>query len=505
MAVPADVLAVERPTNTVVFVYGKNKDKYGVKERIGCTYKNGKSYPINGPTVGHIIDGKYVPLEVNRPLSLYDSAIALKGWADYELCYKLSEELLKELRVLYTEEDAERILAIAIIRVCNPNISNFAIKDAYEESVLSDLMPGLALSKNTVSAFLELLGKGCDRIFSFMQDRADNVKIDHHLLVDGTLKTNDSTVNTLSDFSRKAKLKGRRDISVLYAFDLEEMKPICSQCFPGNMLDLTSYSGFIKNNGIKSGIVVGDKGFPAKSIEDIVKDNPNLHYFNPMKRSAKLSIDNKMYEFTGILQGSYGFLDKAEPIQYKKVKIKDKNKWLYSFRDSYRAAKEEGDWLKNHQGKEYNDAEYHKKMTTFGTVVFESDVDLTPLDAWKTYSYRWQIELVMRYYKDALCFDTTRVHNDYSVIGSEFINFLSTVITFELIRVFDKENLLEKRTYKELMRVLEKAKKAKIDNEWRLVTTNPSNIEVLQALKLLNQPAETKKRGPGRPPKNPRL
>ncbi|UNT95845.1 hypothetical protein [Allobaculum mucilyticum] len=55
-----------------------------------------------------------------------------------------------------------------------------------------------------------------------MKNRAAKVGIDDHLLIDGTLKSNDSRQNTLSEFSRKARLKGRRDISVLYAFDLEK-------------------------------------------------------------------------------------------------------------------------------------------------------------------------------------------------------------------------------------------------------------------------------------------
>ena len=50
----------------------------------------------------------------------------------------------------------------------------------------------------------------------------------HHLLVEGTLKSDESGVNTLSDFSRKARMKGSRDISVIYAFDLVKKEPVCS-------------------------------------------------------------------------------------------------------------------------------------------------------------------------------------------------------------------------------------------------------------------------------------
>ena len=36
MAIPKEILSVDRPVNSVVYAYGKNKDRYAVKERIGC-------------------------------------------------------------------------------------------------------------------------------------------------------------------------------------------------------------------------------------------------------------------------------------------------------------------------------------------------------------------------------------------------------------------------------------------------------------------------------------
>lgn len=50
----------------------------------------------------------------------------------------------------------------------------------------------------------------------------------HHPLVEGTLKSDESGVNTLSDFFRKARTKESRDISVIYAFNLEKKEPVCS-------------------------------------------------------------------------------------------------------------------------------------------------------------------------------------------------------------------------------------------------------------------------------------
>ena len=101
--------------------------------------------------------------------------------------------------------------------------------------------------------------------------------MDHHILIDGTLKSDESDVNSLSNFSRKAKTKGTRDISVLYAFDLEDMEPICSSCYPGNMLDQTSFEHFLKQNRVEKGLLVGDKGFQFSSAGNYFNEHKELH------------------------------------------------------------------------------------------------------------------------------------------------------------------------------------------------------------------------------------
>lgn len=111
----------------------------------------------------------------------------------------------------------------------------------------------------------------------------------------------------------------------------------------------------------------------------------------------------------------------------------------------------------------------------------------------------------MRYYKNALGFDGTRVHDDYSVIGSEFIDFLSTVITFRLLNLFDEKGLLEDMSYKKIMHILQRGKRIKNDNEWELIKMNPSQIAILQKIDLIPRPdsVDKPKRKRGRPRKNP--
>lgn len=496
MPIPKDILAVRRPKNTVVIAYGKNKDLYAVRKRIGCRNDNGRHLPVNGPTIGHIINYQYVPIDDAQLSGVSDARIDLKDWANVVLCDRLFKDILDELLVIYNRQDALKIYCISILRVCDPGIKDNELKESYDTSFLSELYPGVALSKNTVSGFLNDLGKAVSRIVCFMRNRTAAISLDHHLLVDGTLKSDESSVNSLSDFSRKAKTKGTRNISVLYAFDLELMEPVCSKCFPGNMLDINSYEAFISENGITKGIIVGDKGFPESAARQYFNEHPDLHYLNPIKRNSKLIERHHMMDFTGLLDGFEG-------ITFRKEKCIGTNKWLYSFRDKARAAAEESDWLRR-AGKNgtYNLDELRKKQAVFGTVVLECDMDIPPEIAYKTYNSRWEIELVMRCYKSACEFDETRVHDDYSVMGSEFCDFLSTVLTFRLINEFDRTKILEKIPYKKIMSVLTRAKKIRLpDSDWQLVCTTPSHVELLQKLGLLETPDAVPKRKRGRPKK----
>ena len=52
---------------------------------------------------------------------------------------------------------------------------------------------------------------------------------------------------------RVVTVKGSKDISLLYAYDIELQEPICAEAFPGNSIDASSYKAFIHYNNIDKG------------------------------------------------------------------------------------------------------------------------------------------------------------------------------------------------------------------------------------------------------------
>ena len=113
-----------------------------------------------------------------------------------------------------------------------------------------------------------------------------------------------------------------------------------------------------------------------------------------------------MLDFTGILSG-------YESINFWKEKCIGTDKWLYSFRDSYKDSKEKCDWLR-------------------------------------------------------------------------------------LIKTFARANLLEDLTYKKVMSVLRRAKKARTGSgDWRIIRMNSFYSEILQELELIPKPKVFRREGQG--------
>lgn len=312
-----------------------------------------------------------------------------------------------------------------------------------------------------------------------------------------------STVNDLSAFSYRARKKGGRDVSVLYAYDIEAMEPICAEVFPGNSIDAGSYAAFIRDNDIRRGIIVSDRGFPPSQIKKELDERPDLHFLTPIKRNDVRIANNRMLSFDGVLSG----ID--DHVLYKKQAIQG-GRYLYAYRSARKAAAEEASYLaRRKKQKDFQPDAYEKKRGVFGVIVFESDQDLDPRVAYLCYDDRWLLELVFNRYKSDECLDKTDVQGDFSLIGSEFVNFISTVLTCRMLRKAREAGLLEKVSYGELLDDLSSAWRmvdspeapATDDGFW--VHTLSYVFDELEALGLsrpVPKPAPKKR---GRPRKNP--
>ena len=443
MPVPADIRAVPRPVNTVVEDNGRDGPKrYAVRERKSTVYvQNGNPQPRNGKVIGHIIDYKYVPVPTKKLSTIPD----MLSYGSSALVKSVTEDLKEDLLAVYDASDVYAMMSLATLRVIKPGIAANRVATHYRRTFVSVDYPGAALSENSIGSLLQRIGMNGSQRREFYQLRMQATAKDHHIAIDGTLKQDNSKVNDLSAYSRKARVRGVCEVSVLYAYDIERMEPICAEVFPGNSIDASSYPAFIRDNDIQRGIIVADKGFPPSKIKAELQERPDLHFLTPIKRNDKRISDNDMLSFEGVLTG----IDAH--VVYKKKQIKG-GRYLYSFKDARKASAEENSYLANAQKKHtFSPEKYAKKQVTFGVIVLESDQDLEPKAVYQCYDDRWLLELVFNRYKSDECLDHTDVQGDFSVIGSEFINFISTVATCRIIRKAQNAGLLDQMSYAELI------------------------------------------------------
>ena len=504
MAVPAEIRAVPRPKNTIVDDSGREGPKrYAVRERSYTKYvAGGNPQPHNGKVIGHIIDMKYVPIGDIQAKA--DSVPDMLSYGASALVKSVTQDLKEDLLAVYDPSDVFAMMSLATLKVIKPAITASRMKTHYLRTFVCKDYPGAALSQNSIGNLLQRIGMNGSRRKMFYQRRMAATAANHHIAIDGTLKQDNNKVNDLSAYSRKARVRGCSEVSVLYAYDIERMEPICAEVFPGNSIDASSYPAFIRDNDIQKGIIVADKGFPPSKIKAELSERPDLHFLTPIKRNDVRIKDNDMLSFEGVLTGIEGH------VVYKKKQIKG-GRYLYVFKDAKKAAAEEASYLANAEKKgTFSQESYAKKKEVFGVIILESDQDLEAKAAYLCYEDRWLLELVFNRYKSDECLDHTDVQGDFSVIGAEFINFISTVATCRIIRKAQDAGLLDKMSFGELMDDLASAwrktdapaEPASDDDGW--VHTLQIVFDELEALGL-SKPVpmpEPKKRGRKPKPKD---
>lgn len=474
--IPESIRRIDRPKNTIVQAT-RHDNVFLVVQRVGCRYVDGRRLPVNGSVIGHIIDGKYVEKEKGEKKRIDTRSIHLLRFGNVSFADKVGRPLLDSLCELFHRDDAINIYNLALLRASFGDVKDYQIEDKHEKSWASILFPTASVGKNSISSLLENLGNSYDLIVGFMKKRIlDVVKEDTKVLIDGMLKSNNSKVNSFSGFSYKGRVKGTRDISLIAAIDSERKEPLCAKVYPGNLPDFANAKDFMEEFGMDRGIVISDKGFPLE------KNDRGLVYLHPIRRSEKAPQRLGLYQSLRPIEG----IDRV--LLGSKGRDDEKGICYYLVKDLDRADKEEKDYVRGKM-KDFDVSDYGQRKERFGTICFVSNMDLDVKDIYGFYKLRWDIELVFRMYKNILSARTTREHDNSSVIGSEFVNYLSTIVTCRMKNEVMEKGLLGKYTFNEILDRLSDVIKTSTDENgktWRLCSLGKKDQFLLEALGIVN-------------------
>ena len=470
MAIPKEILHVARPSSTIV----KKRGSRDVVIKRTSKRVGKRVVPVELGTVGEIVDGRYVESSTKKTAKTID----IKDYGEVALCNALGNDLLDELLKVYGRNDAIRLYVIALLRASYGDIKNRDLQLQYETSFASEKYPGVHLSEQAVSAFLQECGQSYSHICEFMRNRVELFS-GKNIAVDGMLKDYNANESSLSEFSRKARTKGSKDISLLYAFDLDSKEPVAAKAYAGNMLDQTAINDFVSENKIDRGLMIIDKGFWSKEMFETIDKKGGLSYIIPLKQNSKFIKNYGMDSPTEVLEGY-----EDGTILFKKARMQNGH-YLYAFRDPKLASEQEIAYVQQGKKKENFDGEkYMGKKSLFGLIVFKSKTNLDPLDVYSAYAQRWSIEVLFNLYKNIMERDTVNVHGDYRLYATEFINFLSTIISCRIKNLLVKKGINKRHSYKQVFKYLSKYKKVRVSDKssWKSCTMNKNVTELINDL-----------------------
>ena len=282
----------------------------------------------------------------------------------------------------------------------------------------------------------------------------------------------------------------------IYAYDIDTREPVCYDVYEGNLLDTKTYGDFIESNDLRDVLLVGDKVFTENAAKPQFSSDRNLGYMFPIRRNAAAirRFDLRAYD---------GHLNSHPSVTYKVAHDVEAGVWYYSFRDSDRASQEEKAFLAQlrKSGKGLDPDKLASMKERWGTVIYKSNREVSPEQAYGIYLDRWMLEQMFDLYKNILELDETRVHSDLSDFGTSLVNFLSTLITSRIIRHLLEKGVLDDRSYDDARDILGKTLRFRNeDGTWTYRALAENDKVVLRQLDLI--PKLPPKKGPGRPRKS---
>ena len=100
------------------------------------------------------------------------------------------------------------------------------------------------------------------------------------------------------------------------------------------------------------------------------------------------------------------------------------------------------------------------------------------------YDSRWNIKVIFNLYKNIIEHDTVNVHSYYSVIATELVNFISTIISSRVKTDIVKKEINKVYSFKQIIRYMSKYKKVRSSEygAWKSATMLKYNEELASSL-----------------------
>ena len=402
------------------------------------------------------------------------------------------------------------------------------VEDRYGCSILSEMYPGLRLSKNDITSLLQRVGRDRKNIREFMTGTYDR-KASSFMLFDGhRLISRSQTLETAHlGYDSRMRFEPRTNLICVFSIDGSECFPSYYKAEDGDVIDSTAFADVITEMGIglENVAVIADKGFNEEG-NIVLMEELGLNYVLPLRRNSSLlagRVPCSEAEYCG------GFTYAGRPILFKDC-ILDDGRRICIFLEQRMRQKEMGDSFRrterlNAENIEMALREERRRekgwkpllsderlallrnrvepLSAFGDPSHAGTLSLmtrimgqSPEAIYLYYKKREWIEDFFRIYDNTLDFDSSYMRDRYSFEAWLFLNHLSSMMAYDALHDIRQANMLKNLSFKDLRQKLSSICACRSTGEWKVQQLTEKrkafldrfNVDIDGLLKTLSAP-----------------
>ena len=365
----------------------------------------------------------------------------VRTYGVFEMFSQLGKDISDKLRETFPDIYRE-IQTVALLRLvygCTPRL----MKRCFEDSCLTDLYPDIGTCDKTVRRLVSMLG--AEREAEMGRFMKMFVSDQSTVLVDGTsiFTRNSDSCARKGDNPEHSQEK---QIRLLYLFDSGSHAPVFYRMVPGNVADRAAIADTVTLSGVRDCTVIADKGFYSKKNVSFLMEK-KLKYILPLQKNTRLI--KEAFETAPDQERWDGqCVSKGRVVWYHKEICGDAGNYLYVFRDDARKAKEELKTARRMEDGLEGDMFSDRRK---GMFAFISNRDENAKKIYLAYKERWDIEQCFDYLKNSVDIGAASQRSNESMLGWTFINHVSLLYFYSLVRAVRKGGLNEEWTPNEII------------------------------------------------------
>lgn len=363
----------------------------------------------------------------------------------------LLNEFIKKLSIfpiidsLFTKY--KEIIPLICYRLCMQS----AMYNAHtwlEGNIITMLHKDIDLSSQNISRALSFLGSEALQRSFFEQYLKVSRSSGKSIIIDATSLPNNINIGFNAWGYSDSNIE--KQFRFLCVVDQEHNIPLFYRYLPGNLSDIVTLQNTIAelhNMGVTNSFVLIDAGyFSTANIEELY--NSKIHFLTrmPSSRSVYKDLIKKEASDLESIENAVKYNKRALFVKKVEIKLYGHPAYAYIVLDPIRKGKELEEHLNEYLEltTEERDSDKAKtKLSKCGVIVLVSSKDIEASEVVSSYYMRQSIEQVFGFMKDDLDSLPIRRHNDETIRGYLFLQFIILIVFIQLRQKLDSKYTVE--------------------------------------------------------------